>query len=87
MNLRQIFFLRRVYKKEVPQMQALLAGGQWVNLAILLASLLNDAAGIFPGLQTAHWFTATQAILGILLPSVGGLSHKIQGTQVVPAAK
>ena len=65
-------------------MQALLAGGQWVNVLVLLASIVNDASGVFPGLQTAHWFTALQAVLAAILPSVGGLSHKLQGTQVVP---
>lgn len=75
-------------------MQALLAGGQWVNLLVLLATVLNNAYSVFPQLQTAHWFTVLQTILGIILPSLKvpvvapqGISHALQGTQVIAAPK
>jgi hypothetical protein len=76
-NVRQIWFLWRLYHKEVPKMGALFAGAQWLNLAALVAQLLNMATNTFPALAGNHWILALQTLLGIFLPSVGGVAHKM----------
>lgn len=57
---------------------------QWTNLALLGAQVLNSATGVYPDLQMNRSVLIAQAILGALLPSLGGVSHKLDGTKVGP---
>ena len=66
-------------------MRGYLKGAQWVNVLVLLAQIANQAGGVFPNLQLNPWFLAVQAALGAVLPSFMGISHKIDGSTVVPA--
>jgi hypothetical protein len=83
-NIRQLLFVRRLFKKEGPLMRQYLHGAQWLNVLALAAQVLNQALGVFPGLGLNPAVLVVQAILGALLPSFAGISHKIDGTVVVP---
>ena len=74
-------------RKEAVTMRKLLQGAQWANAAILLAQILAQAGIAFPGLAMHPAFLAAQAVLGAILPSLGGVSHIVSGTQVVPVVK
>lgn len=64
-------------------MRNLLQKAQWLNALVLFGQILNNAVGVFPGLAINPWFLSVQAVLGVLLPSLGGVSHAIAGTTVV----
>ena len=55
---------------------------QWANVGLLAAEFLNNATQAVPSLQMNKYVLITQAVLGALLPSVGGISHKVTGTEV-----
>jgi len=63
-------------------------GIQWVNLITLLGQVANDATGTFPAIANNHWLLMLQAIIGVVLPSVGGYAHQVAfGTPQDPAKK
>lgn len=57
--------------------------GQWLNVLTVIGQVLASAAGVFPGLALNPYFLVVNAVVGALLPSLGGVSHKIAGTEVV----
>ena len=57
---------------------------QWANFALLASQVMSSATGVFPDLQMNKGVLITQAILAALLPSLGGVSHKLGGTKVGP---
>lgn len=65
-------------------MRKYLQGAQWANALILLAQVLNQVSGVFPALAAHPALLVTQAIIAALLPSLGGVSHMVAGTEVVP---
>jgi hypothetical protein len=65
-------------------MRQYLHGAQWLNVLALVATVLNNALGVFPALGMNPYVLALQAALGAILPSFAGISHKIDGTVVVP---
>jgi hypothetical protein len=66
----------------------LFKAGQWGNLAILLAQILNSVTQVFPNLTSNPKLLAVQAFIGIFLPSVGGIAHKMAfGEEQTPAAR
>ena len=54
---------------------------QWVNVLTVVGQVAASLSGVFPA---NPWILTTNAVIGAVLPSVGGISHKIDGTQVVP---
>jgi len=56
---------------------------QWANVVLLATQFLNNLTQVYPGLTSAPWVLIVQAFLAALLPSLGGLSHKVTGTEVV----
>lgn len=65
-------------RKETRKMlKTLFKGGQWANLIVFLADLINKFTQAFPGIALPPWVTALQTALGIFLPSVGGIAHQL----------
>lgn len=58
--------------------------GQWINVLSVVAQVLASAAGAFPALALNPYFLLANAVIGAVLPSLGGISHKLSGTEVVP---
>lgn len=56
----------------------------WANIGLVAFQVLNNSAEMFPALKTNPYVMVVNAILGALLPSLGGVSHKLAGTTVVP---
>jgi hypothetical protein len=81
--IRELLLFRRL-KKEGVQMRKYLVGAQWANALVLLAQVLNQVTGVFPALAGHPAILVAQAVIGALLPSLGGVSHAIAGTEVVP---
>jgi hypothetical protein len=71
-------------KKEAVTMRKYLQGAQWANALVLLAQVLNQVSGVFPALSGHPAILVAQAVIGALLPSLGGVSHIVAGTTVVP---
>jgi hypothetical protein len=57
---------------------------QWANMLVLGAGILNNVTEAVPSLQANQTVLVIQAVLAGILPSVGGVSHKIDKTKVVP---
>jgi hypothetical protein len=58
-------------------LKKVVGGVQWFNLLTLVAQLLNDFTNAFPSLQTAQWVIVLQGLIGVILPSVGGIAHQV----------
>jgi hypothetical protein len=56
---------------------------QWLNMLALGAGILNNVTQAVPALQTNQTVLVVQAVLAAILPSVGGVSHVVDGTKVV----
>lgn len=56
----------------------------WANIGLVAFQVLNNTAQAFPALQTNPYVMVANAVLAALLPSLGGVSHKLAGTEVVP---
>jgi hypothetical protein len=69
LNLREILFLWHL-KRRLPVLKALVVGGKWANLLVLVAQILNDATNTIPSLANNHWLLMVQGILAAILPSV-----------------
>lgn len=54
---------------------------QWLNVLTVAGQVAASLAGIYPA---NPWILTTNAVIGAILPSVGGVSHKLGGTTVVP---
>jgi hypothetical protein len=82
-KLKELLFYRRLFK-EGRQMRDYMKAGQWLNVLVLVAQVLNATLGTFPALALNPWVLAVQAALGALLPGFASLDHKIAGTVVIP---
>jgi len=60
---------------------------QWANVLLLGAQVLNDATQTFPVLQSNKYVLIAQGVLAAVLPSLAGISHKVDGTAVVETTK
>jgi hypothetical protein len=53
---------------------------QWLNILAIAGQVAASLAGVYPA---NPWILTTNAVIGAILPSVGGVSHKMDGTVVV----
>ena len=61
---------------------------QRANILLAIAQGLSVASGAFPGLAGNPYVLTAQAILGVLLPSVDGIGHKlVHGEHQDPAKR
>jgi L-asparagine transporter-like permease len=49
---------------------------QWVNVATLILQVIAAYTQVFPGAVLPGWVLFLQALIGIMLPSLGGLAHR-----------
>ena len=68
-------------------LKTLFAAGQWVNVITLLAQILNNTTQVFPALASNPKFVMVQALIGALLPSLGGFAHKVAFAESQDPAK
>jgi hypothetical protein len=54
---------------------------QWLNVLTIAGQVAAALAGVYPANAT---ILTINAVLGAVLPSLGGISHKLDGTMVVP---
>jgi hypothetical protein len=80
MTLSEAWFLFRLWRKAM-KLRKILNGIQWLNVLSMAAQMAAALSGVFPASVP---ILATNAVLGVLLPSLGGVSHKVDGTVVVP---
>jgi hypothetical protein len=66
----------RLYRR-IRKVRNFLHGIQWVNVLAVLAQVVHV-------LPSSPAVLVANAILGAVLPSLGGISHVIDGTKVVP---
>jgi hypothetical protein len=50
---------------------------QWGNIILLVAGILNQVTQTYPDLAQNKWILIVQALIGIVLPSLGGIGHKL----------
>jgi len=67
----------RLIRKENGPMAKFLNSVQFINSITFLLQAANLATGSFPALVANPYFTLAQGLLAAILPSVGGIGHKL----------
>jgi hypothetical protein len=83
MNIRELVRLYKLWRR-LMNINKWLHGIQWLNVLSVVGQVAAAAGNIFPA---NPYVLVANAILGAILPSVGGISHKIDGTKVVAASQ